>query len=84
MDNDHDGKLIEALATGSRSLKRRCEVLERTPDGDCQRYAAKQARLLDLEDVDERTAAWCGAKSSRLGMAWLGMFCLHLLAARHA
>eukprot|EP00438_Fugacium_kawagutii_P032557 Skav201093 [mRNA] locus=scaffold2562:148539:150897:+ [translate_table: standard] len=29
VDNDHDGKLIE--------------VLERTPDGDCQRYAAKQA-----------------------------------------
>jgi pyruvate dehydrogenase E1 component len=28
IDNDHDGKLIE--------------VLERCPDGDCQRYAAKQ------------------------------------------
>eukprot|EP00913_Durusdinium_trenchii_P033184 g31066.t1 len=31
VDNDHDGRLIE--------------VLERTPDGDCQRYAAKQERF---------------------------------------
>eukprot|EP00930_Biecheleria_cincta_P051253 TRINITY_DN3640_c0_g1_i1.p1 TRINITY_DN3640_c0_g1~~TRINITY_DN3640_c0_g1_i1.p1 ORF type:complete len:1058 (+),score=170.31 TRINITY_DN3640_c0_g1_i1:134-3307(+) len=36
VDNDHDGRLIE--------------VLERTPDGDCQRYAAKQdGRLIRAE-----------------------------------
>eukprot|EP00434_Breviolum_minutum_P023747 symbB.v1.2.020946.t1/scaffold1788.1/size101334/1 len=39
VDNDHDGKLIE--------------VLERTPDGDCQRYAAKQDGGLIRREIFE-------------------------------
>jgi len=39
VDNDHDGKLIE--------------VLERTPDGDCQRYAAKQDGSLIRREIFE-------------------------------
>lgn len=39
VDNDHDGRLIE--------------VLERTPDGDCQRYAAKQDGALIRQELFE-------------------------------
>merc|ERR1719210_244537 len=39
IDNDHDGKLIE--------------VLERCPDGDCQRYAAKQDGALLRKEMFE-------------------------------
>mmetsp|Transcript_73035 Transcript_73035/g.101247 ORF Transcript_73035/g.101247 Transcript_73035/m.101247 type:complete len:868 (-) Transcript_73035:360-2963(-) len=37
IDNDHDGKFIE--------------ILERTPDGDCQRYAAKQDGALLRQEM---------------------------------
>eukprot|EP00933_Yihiella_yeosuensis_P032854 TRINITY_DN2650_c1_g1_i1.p1 TRINITY_DN2650_c1_g1~~TRINITY_DN2650_c1_g1_i1.p1 ORF type:complete len:1052 (-),score=250.25 TRINITY_DN2650_c1_g1_i1:212-3367(-) len=39
VDNDHDGRLIE--------------VLERTPDGDCQRYAAKADGALIRKEIFE-------------------------------
>jgi len=39
VDNDHDGRLIE--------------VLERCPDGDCQRYAAKQDGALIRAEIFE-------------------------------
>mmetsp|Transcript_135760 Transcript_135760/g.378285 ORF Transcript_135760/g.378285 Transcript_135760/m.378285 type:complete len:1053 (-) Transcript_135760:276-3434(-) len=39
VDNDHDGRLIE--------------VLERCPDGDCQRYAAKQDGALVRKEIFE-------------------------------
>lgn len=39
LDNDHDGRLVE--------------VLERTPDGDCQRYAAKQDGALLRREMFE-------------------------------
>lgn len=48
VDNDPDGRLIEAL--------------ERTPDGDCQRFAAKQdgalvrAELFEANDLGDRVA----------------------------
>jgi pyruvate dehydrogenase E1 component len=48
VDNDHDGRLIE--------------VLERTPDGDCQRYAAKadgaliRAEIFEANGLADRVA----------------------------